>query len=281
MNTKIPLFTLLSCLLTPSSVVAQNLVAAQTSVVAQTPVVAQASAEQGRAIALKVQDSARQFQDVVSTVEMVTTESDGKTSVNEMSIKLLQQDNGSTTKSLIVFQKPVRQKGVALLTHSHENKDDQQWLYLPNTRRVKQLADSGRKGSFMGSEFTYNDLVPQSVEDYDYTLLGEESFNGAQHWLLERTPRASNAAFKKHKLWVDKKTLIASKTEFYDTNGGLQKTLTAEDFQTDTKGRVHPAKLSITNHKSRRNTVLADKKYQTDTGLKDTDFTEMALSFSK
>lgn len=263
MNRKISLYALLTCLLTPAASLAQP------------PI------EQGREIAQKVQDKARQFQDVVSTVEMVTTEPDGKTSVNEMSIKLLQQDNGNTTKSLIIFQKPVRQKGVALLTHTYENKDDQQWLYLPNTRRVKKLADSGRKGSFMGSEFTYNDLVPQSVEDYDYALLGEASLNGAQHWLLERTPRASNAAFKKHKLWIDQKTLIASKTEFYDINGGLQKTLTTEDFQSDAKGRIHPAKLSITNHKSRRTTVLADKQYQTDIGLKDTDFTEVALTFSK
>jgi hypothetical protein len=51
--------------------------------------------------------------------------------------------------------------------------DDDQWLFLPAIKRVKRIASSNQSGSFMGSEFAYEDLVVRQVDKYVFRYLGD------------------------------------------------------------------------------------------------------------
>ena len=76
---------------------------------------------------------------------------------------------------IIVFSKPRDIRGTALLTHANvEPSDDDQWLYLPAVKRVKRISSSNRTGKFVSSEFSYEDLGSQEVEDYTYKWLRDE-----------------------------------------------------------------------------------------------------------
>ena len=61
-----------------------------------------------------------------------------------------------------------------MLTHSHKVEDDDQWLYLPALKRVKRISSSNKAGSFMGSEFAYEDMTSQEIEKYSYRWLRDE-----------------------------------------------------------------------------------------------------------
>ena len=74
-------------------------------------------------------------------------------------------------KSLMVFDEPRDVKGTALLTHAHKQEADDQWLYLPALKRVKRISSSNRSGSFMGSEFSYEDLTTKHTQPVSYTHL--------------------------------------------------------------------------------------------------------------
>ena len=230
----------------------------------------------------KALDQSQEFNDVTSTVEMTTVESNGREHSRTLQIKVLKRDNGDILKSLIVFVEPARERGVALLSHLYtdESRTDQQWLYLPNLRKTKPIIGSGRQGAFMGSEFSYSDLVPQSAQEYDYSEVKTDSLDNRPHWVIEATPKATDSPYSKQIVWLDQKTLIATRTEFYDTNGKRWKLLTAEDMTVDNEGRERPSRLVMANLLNQRKTILQDREYRTNTGLKDSAFEEIELPFA-
>ena len=242
---------------------------------------AQSAEEKGEQLALNAANKTNDFKDVTSSIEMVTIETSGKKTVREMNVKVMQIDNRNIIKSLLVFSKPKREKGVALLSHAFETQKDKQWLYLPNLRRIKKLAPKGRKGSFMGSEFSYSDLIPQSTKDFNYLYLKDELFEKRNCWVVERTPKNKGALYTKQITWLDQENYATLKTEFYTKNGKLLKTLLAKEITTDEKGNTRPGLLVMKNHKSGRSTQLRDLDYQINTGLQEDEFTEVALEFSR
>jgi len=71
--------------------------------------------------------------------------------------------------SVIVFNSPRDIKGTATLTHSKvEPADDDQWIFLPAVKRVKRISSSNRTGKFVSSEFSFEDLGSQEVDDNTY-----------------------------------------------------------------------------------------------------------------
>jgi hypothetical protein len=71
-------------------------------------------------------------------------------------------------KTLVRFSFPPDIKDTALLTYEKGAEDDDQWLYLPALKRAKRIASSNKSGSFMGSEFAYEDLVIRQFEKYNW-----------------------------------------------------------------------------------------------------------------
>ena len=74
-----------------------------------------------------------------------------------------------------------------MLTWTHKKEDDDQWLYLPSMKKVKRISSHESKtGSFMGSEFSYEDLGSQEVEKYKYKFVKDDELSGRKAWLIER-----------------------------------------------------------------------------------------------
>ncbi len=242
---------------------------------------AQSAEEKGKQLALDSLNKSNSFRDISSTIEMVTIETSGKKTVREMNVKVLNIDNRNTIMSLLVFSKPKREKGVALLSHAFKTKQDKQWLYLPNIRRTKKLAPKGRKGSFMGSELSYSDLIPQSVEDFNYRYLKDDMVNQRNCSVVERSPKNKGSLYSKQITWLDKENLIALKTEFYTQQSKPIKTLLATGIITDNQGNSRPGLLVMKNHKTGRSTQLKNLDYQINTGLQEDEFSEAALEFSR
>ena len=77
------------------------------------------------------------------------------------------------------------------LTHDFEDsdRDDDQWLYLPELQKVKRIASSDKSSSFMGSDFTYSDMTSKNVKDYTYKIMKEPTVNGFKTWQMLITPK--------------------------------------------------------------------------------------------
>ena len=99
---------------------------------------------------------------------------------------------GEDTLKLMFFLSPADVKNTGFLTYDYEDssKDDDQWLYLPELKKVKRIASSDKSSSFMGSDFTYSDMTSRNVEDYTYKIMKEPVVNGHKTWQILVTPKS-------------------------------------------------------------------------------------------
>ena len=98
---------------------------------------------------------------------MILRNAQGEESIRKFNSKTLEVD-GDGDKSIFIFEHPRDVEGTAVLTFTHKVGPDDQWLYLPALKRVKRISSDNKSGSFVGSEFAYEDLSSQEIEKYTY-----------------------------------------------------------------------------------------------------------------
>ena len=125
-------------------------------------------------IGLRIAQDARTresgFGNYVASQIMVLRNRQGQTNSRKLRVKALEMpDDGD--RILFVFDEPRDVKGTALLIHSHRDRPDSQWLYLPALKRVKRISSSSRSGSFIPSLTPHGYAIVISVDrsiPYEY-----------------------------------------------------------------------------------------------------------------
>ena len=153
------------------------------------PLLAHSATPEETGLQIATEASARDegFGNFTARQSMVLRNKQGQESRRQLRVKVLEVA-GDGDKSLMVFDEPRDVKGTALLTHGHKQEADDQWLYLPALKRVKRISSSNRSGSFMGSEFSYEDLSTPEVEKYTYRYLRDEPCGDLTCMVCERVP---------------------------------------------------------------------------------------------
>lgn len=237
----------------------------------------QASNQKGRAIFDEADRRNDGYGDSQADMLMILKNKRENTSEREMNVQSLEGVNGEGDKTLMVFLSPRDQRGTALLTYQHQDRDDDQWLYLPALKRVKKIASSKKSGPFMGSEFSFEDIGGQQIDDYTYRYLRDESLNGQDCFVVESTPKDKNSGYSKIVTWVDKEHYRTLKADFYDRKQSHLKTLEARDFTLYQERFWRPHEVEMVNHRTGRSTVLKQSNIQFNVGLSENDFTQNSL----
>ena len=202
--------------------------------------------QKGIEIATIVRDANNNFIGEKSKVEMILIDSHGEKTIREMESKVLEIP-GDGDRSLSIFLTPFDVKGTKMLTWSHKSTDDDQWLYLPSFRRVKRINSRNKSSSFMGSEFSYEDLGSQEIEKYNYKFISDNSETNV--WAIERTPKVSSG-YSKQKLFISKKYNNSIKIEYFDRKGELLKIATFDKFKQYTVNKKTMWRSSIIHMKN-------------------------------
>ncbi len=126
-----------------------------------------------------------------SQMEMILIDKHGKERRRLM--KAFRKDKGEDKLSIMFFIEPADVRDTGFLTWDYDdaNRDDDQWLYLPELKKTKRIASSDKSGSFMGSDFSYADMTSRDLENYDYKLLKEAAVDGHAVWVIESLPRSA------------------------------------------------------------------------------------------
>jgi hypothetical protein len=182
------------------------------------------------------------------------------------------------SRSLIVFLDPADIKGTALLTWQHKAQEDDQWLYLPARGKMQRIAKGGKKNYFMGTDFTYEDLEPEALDDYTYKLVREEEEDGTPCYVIEAVPADSekqqNSSYSKRLLWVSKDHFNTLKIEFYDRRDKLVKTQINRDWE-NVSGTIWRAKKALMdNHKTQHKTLIGIVERRINEAIDEQTFTE-------
>ena len=178
--------------------------------------------EEGLRIAKLTDEANNGYIGEYSEMEMVLINAHGDRTIRKLAAETIEVETDGD-RSINTFHWPADVKGTRMLTWSHKDGDDDQWLYLPALKRVKRISSRNKSGSFMGSEFSYEDLGSQEVEEFAYKYLKDESLEGRDCWLLERKPVSSRSGYAREVVWMDKKYKNPIRIEYYDRKNELLK----------------------------------------------------------
>lgn len=240
-------------------------------------VAADAPEEHGYQIFSEAEHRADGYVDSAGTIKMILNDAVGGKSEREMKVKSLEGAQAGGDKMLIVFESPKDQKGSSLLTYQHEERDDDQWLYLPALKRVKKIASNNKTGPFMGSEFSFEDMAGQQLNENTYKWLRDETYEGQDCYVVESYPKDENSGYTKIVSWLDKKHYRILKADFYDRKSAHQKTLKAKDYSLYLEKYWRPTTVEMVNLQTGKSTLLITSKLEFKTGLDQGDFSQNSL----
>ena len=215
-----------------------------------------------------------------SIISITLVDKNGKTRNREIASYTMKE--GTTDKTVLVFKTPRDVAGISYLSFDYPDKadgstvDSDSWIYLPAMKKVRRISGSSKDDDFQGTDFTYDDLGNRSLSKDDFAILGSEKVNGADCWILEAKAKDSKAKVSRRVTWVDKKTYVTHKGEYYDKQNRLQKTLTCENIK-QIKGYWSTQKMTMTNVQSNHKTIYEVKDLKYDEDVNASYFTVSAL----
>lgn len=145
-----------------------------------------------------------------------------------------------TEKSLVVIQSPPREKGMSTL-----KVDKNLWNYMPRIKRTVRVPPSMMLTSWMGSDFTNDDLVRESsmTDDYDYETIGQSA--SPPGWRVRFTAKADTVGlWSKIELILSEDGRLPVQAAYYDRRGRLSRTIYWDDVKM-LGGRELPTKMTL------------------------------------
>ena len=166
-------------------------------------------------------------------------------------------DGPGGRKTLIVFQKPASVAGTRFLTIENPGKSDDRWIFLPALGKVRRVSAGEGSGSFMGSDFSYDDVssADRGVEEDAHVLLREEELDGKACWVIESKPKDSGYQYSRMVSWIQKDSSIARRIEMFDKKGALLKILELGKIE-DIQGRLTPKTTKMANAQTKTSTTI-------------------------
>ena len=157
------------------------------------------------------------------------------------------------THFLMAFHSPSGIRGTALLTWQHDNKDDDQWLYLPaQGKKAKRVAKGGKKNYFMGTDYTFEDLISESRDKFTYNRLEDVVEEKRKLFVVEAFPKDESVkeetGYKFRRMFIDQDIFFVMKTEYFDKRGRFIKRQPAHDVS-QVDGKTYRAKKNIMKNK--------------------------------
>ena len=252
-----------------------------------TPLIAQAEEMTGRQV-MEKQKEQHTVQTEIGNEIMLLVDEEG--SKEKRIVKRYAKEVGDDVhRYLVVFLDPADIRGTALLTWEQKERDNDQWLYLPAQKKMQRIAKGSKKNYFMGTDFTYEDMEPEDIDNFDYTILRSEKLdnkNGSNYcYVIEAVPankeKKRESGYSKRIMWIDKQNLFTLKVEFYDRRERLQKIQTNHVLE-NISGTVWRAKKTLMNHLGRKHKTLTGiTSRKINTPVKDSVFTERFILSGK
>jgi outer membrane lipoprotein-sorting protein len=224
--------------------------------------------KEGLAIAQEASRRNEGFGDSTVVLKMELFSADGRRRVRRLTWKTLesvQPDQGD--KSLTIFHEPRDIAGTGFLSHTHISQLDDQWLYLPSLKRVKRISSANKSSAFVGSEFSYEDLLSDEVEKFSYRWLKNEECGEWVCSAIERVPLYEGSGYSRQIVWLDKDEYRIVRTEYYDNKGRLEKILLLKEYRLYLGQYWRAHQLLMENVETEKKTTLTFEPYQFRTGL--------------
>lgn len=227
--------------------------------------------------------AATKVKDSIGTASFTLTNRNGESRVRKTSGVTRLHDNGTDNMRLVRFLAPADIKGTATLLLEHAGADDDMWVYLPALGKVRRLSASNKKDSFVGTDFSYGDIIGYKPEEWSHKLVRMETLNGAPCYVIESTPLNDtvlrNTGYSKRLSWIREDNFVAVRIDIWDAGGQQFKRITASDIrQVGSNGRFQPMLSVAENLLSGHRTTIQFEEFKADQQVKASLFSPQELS---
>jgi len=181
-----------------------------------------------------------------SRSRMVITAKNGSTTERTID-QYAKDDAKGNARAVIVFQSPATVKGTRFLTMDKASGKSDQWIFLPALGKVRRIASSESGSSFMGTDFSYDDmsLMSRDVDEDTHTTLREETLDGASCYVIQSVPKdPADFQYMKTISWIDKTSRRIYKIELYNKRGAVEKLMETSAYK-DIQGRDTPTQTKV------------------------------------
>lgn len=210
--------------------------------------------------------------DMKAKVLMELINKAGKKRIRELTILRKDEKAGGNQKYFIYFHKPFDVKGTTFMVYKYPGKDDDRWLFIPAINLVKQIAASDKYSSFVGSDFTYEDISGRKPEEDKHTLLKKEKLNQKSCLVIESVPLTASR-YTRRVSWIEETTFLPLKEEFYDKQGELYRRFQILEVK-NIDGIPTATKRVMDNLKTGHQTMVTFQQVAYHLGIGDNIFTE-------
>lgn len=207
-----------------------------------------------------------------ATVKMTISDSQGGNRQRAFTLLRLTTQDGNQ-KFYVYFTEPADVRKMAYLVWKNVGGDDDRWLWLPALNLKKRIAPGDKRTSFVGSDFLYEDVSGRSQTEDSHELLEVTD----QHYLLKHVPKdAGSVEFAWYQTWIDLKTFLPMRAEYYDASGERYREVEAVKVETV---QGYPTVMIAEARDLRSGSVTRNEfsKVEYDLGLKEQIFTERFL----
>jgi outer membrane lipoprotein-sorting protein len=166
-----------------------------------------------------------QGQDGKSKVKMIITDKQGRERNREFNILRKNVGDGDgDQKYYVYFLAPSDVRKMVFMVHKHAaiEQDDDRWLYLPSLDLVKRIAAGDKRTSFVGSDFLYEDVSGRNLAEDTHEI----TESNEQYYVVKNVPKKPETVeFSYYNVYIDQKTFMPMKMEYFDKNGTLFRTI--------------------------------------------------------
>jgi hypothetical protein len=166
------------------------------------------------------------------------------------------------------FTEPEEIRGFGLMTARRTGAEPDQFLYVPAAKKVSRVLyfSTNRRSSFCGTQFTFEDLEPLALSDFEFDVRGKESVDGRACYLLESRPKSRFSGYSKVLNWVDEASALSLKSVFHDPKGDLLKQGTARELFEAAPGHWRARVTEMVSRQAERATRMRLTGYVCATG---------------
>jgi len=217
--------------------------------------------------------------DMKARVVMELINADGQKRTRILTMLRRNMPGGKDQRYYLYFHEPGDVRRTAFLVWKYPDKDDDRWIFIPAVNMTRRIAARDNRSSFVGSDFSYEDVSGRDLDADSHTLLREEKLGDAVCYVVQSTPKAA-ADFSRKLSWIDKTSWLPLKEEYYDAQNQLARVFTAdkvEAVRAGDKSYLTITKCTMKNVQSGHRTEVAFENVAYDSGIPADIFTERAL----
>ena len=224
-----------------------------------------------------------QGKDMKAEIRMELVTADGKKRLRSLTMLRWNDPKSKDQKYFLYFREPADVRGMTFMVWKYPARESDRWIYVPAVDLVRRVAARDARSSFVGSDFTYEDISGRNLAADSHTLLREEKIGDRDCYVVESVPKEPTD-YVRRLSWIDKITFLPLKEEYYDVQKELTRVFTADRIESiaaaaggEQKSFPTVTRRTMKNLKTGHRTEVTSTAVAYNIGLQDAVFTERYL----